>query len=78
MNILIAPNSFKECADSVEISEIINKKLSENHFNKTILKPLSDGGDGFLSVIKNILNVIEINITVKDEYRSNQKLQNIN
>ena len=67
MNILIAPNSFKECADSVEISEIINKKLSENHFNKTILKPLSDGGDGFLSVIKNILNVIEIYITVKDE-----------
>ena len=68
MNILIAPNSFKECADSVEISEIINKKLSENHFNKIILKPLSDGGDGFLSVIKNIFNVIEINITVKDEY----------
>lgn len=68
MNILIAPNSFKECADSVEISKIINKKLSENHFNKIILRPLSDGGDGFLSVIKNILNAIEINITVKDEH----------
>ena len=68
MNILVAPNSFKECADSVEISEIINKKLSENHFNKTILKPLSDGGDGFLSVIKNIFNVTETNIVIEDEY----------
>lgn len=68
MNILVAPNSFKECADSVEISELINKKLSENHFNKIILKPLSDGGDGFLAVIKNIFNVTEINITVLDEF----------
>jgi glycerate kinase len=67
MNILIAPNSFKECADSIEISEIINKILSENHFNNTIVKPLSDGGDGFLSVIKNIINVVEINIKVEDE-----------
>ncbi len=66
MNILVAPNSFKECADSVEISEIINKKLFENHFNKIILRPLSDGGDGFLSVMKNILDVIEINIKVED------------
>ena len=31
MNILIAPNSFKECADSVEISELINENLSENN-----------------------------------------------
>jgi len=68
MNILVAPNSFKECADSVEISELMNENLSKNNSIKTKLRPLSDGGDGFLSVIKNIFNVIEINITVKDEY----------
>ncbi len=55
-NILIAPNSFKECADSVEISEYIKTSLfrllpdeirSQINFD---LKPISDGGDGFLQV----------------------------
>lgn len=64
--ILIAPNSFKECADSVEISELINKTLSENSSVKTIVRPLSDGGDGFLSVINNIVNVVETEIAIKD------------
>ncbi len=68
MNILIAPNSFKECADSVEISNLINKTLSENKSIKTIVKPLSDGGDGFLAVINNIFDVTEIIITVENEY----------
>jgi len=66
MNVLIAPNSFKECADSVKISELINNTLSENSSIKTIVRPLSDGGDGFLSVIKNIVNVFEIEILIKD------------
>ncbi len=65
--ILIVPNSFKECADSVEISELINKTLSENSSIKTIVRPLSDGGDGFLSVIKNIHEVVETYIEVSDE-----------
>ncbi len=56
MNILIAPNSFKECADSVEISELIKASLLKflpAHVKKQIefdLRPISDGGDGFLSV----------------------------
>jgi len=54
--ILIAPNSFKECADSVELSEMIKTSLfrllpaeikSQIEFG---LKPISDGGDGFLEV----------------------------
>ncbi|MEO8230692.1 MAG: glycerate kinase, partial [Ignavibacteriota bacterium] len=65
--ILVAPNSFKECADSVEISEIISKSLSIKSDFRIIQKPLSDGGDGFLSVIKNIFNTSELNIQVKDE-----------
>lgn len=71
MKILVAPNSFKECADSVEISNIICESLSQNNFLKIISKPLSDGGDGFLSVVKNIYEVVETDIFVSDEF--NQK-----
>ncbi|MFA7288476.1 MAG: glycerate kinase [Melioribacteraceae bacterium] len=54
--ILIAPNSFKECADSSEVALHIAKTLKEKYssnqdnYNYQLL-PLSDGGDGFLSVI---------------------------
>ena len=71
MKILVAPNSFKECADSVEISKIICESLSEINSLKVISRPLSDGGDGFLSVIKNIYDVNETEIVVSDEF--NQK-----
>ena len=49
--ILIAPNSFKECADSVEIGSLLEfelRKLSGGLDITTL--PLSDGGDGFLRV----------------------------
>lgn len=49
--ILIAPNSFKECADSVTIAELIRQNLSVLN-QDLIVKPISDGGDGFLSVCK--------------------------
>lgn len=49
-NILIAPNSFKECADSVTIAELISNNLSELEEFKLITRPISDGGDGFLKV----------------------------
>jgi glycerate kinase len=48
--ILISPNSFKECADSVTISKLMNDYLSELKNAELILKPISDGGDGFLTV----------------------------
>ncbi|MBK7629742.1 MAG: glycerate kinase [Ignavibacteriales bacterium] len=74
MNILIAPNSFKECANSVEISEIICQNFHKNTSHKILQKPISDGGDGFLNVIQSFSNVKKIvynlydknNNTVKD------------
>src|SRR3989339_706057 len=62
-NILIAPNSFKECADSVEISEYMKTSLfrllpeelrAQINFD---LKPISDGGDGFLQVAQRIFGL---------------------
>jgi glycerate kinase len=48
--ILIAPNSFKECADSVTVAELIKSNLSSLKNAELISKPISDGGDGFLTV----------------------------
>lgn len=50
--ILIAPNSFKECADSVTLSELIFENLVSLPNFELIMKPISDGGDGFLNVCK--------------------------
>jgi glycerate kinase len=41
--------------------------------HKVVSRPISDGGDGFLSVIKNILNVVQTEILIKDQ---NNKVKN--
>ncbi|MGK9477335.1 glycerate kinase family protein [Melioribacter sp. OK-6-Me] len=76
-NILIAPNSFKECANSVEIASLFQtafdrlipddlKKVIEFHY-----KPISDGGDGFLEVAQNYFSLellhFEITLPHSDE-----------
>jgi len=88
--ILIAPNSFKECADSSEVSLLIAKTLKEklsSNLDKYSyqLLPLSDGGDGFLSVIalsKDIQflkftipnTLLNSQITVEVAYSVNEKI----
>lgn len=52
MKILLAPNSFKNSLSSVEIVQILSDELSKIDEIKIIKAPLSDGGDGFLEVIK--------------------------
>jgi len=70
MNILIAPNSFKECADSVKIAQIISRALAQTKHN-LIIKPLTDGGDGFLSVIQSIFEVETLKFPLKNCYDEN-------
>jgi len=50
-NVLIAINSFKECADAVQVSNLFNKYLDKSLF-RVVQKPISDGGDGFLEVCR--------------------------
>jgi len=51
--ILIAPDSFKECASSVETARLIIKALKKYKPDlNLIVKPISDGGDGFLEVCR--------------------------
>jgi len=74
LNILIAPNSFKECADSVEISGLIENSLKEL-LPKEILKkmnftkiPISDGGDGFLKVTTEINGLELLNYKISTPF----------
>ncbi len=50
MKILVAPNSYKECASSSEAADLIAAQLSRHGFSDVTTFPLSDGGDGFLEV----------------------------
>lgn len=50
MKILIAPNSFKECADATQIAELLIASLSKRKDYRLFSKPISDGGDGFVKV----------------------------
>lgn len=54
--ILISPNSFKECADSTTIAELMKHYLSDIRDADLLVKPISDGGDGFLNVCKFYFN----------------------
>jgi glycerate 2-kinase len=78
LKILIAPNSFKECADSVEVSELIKTSLyrllpgeikSQIDFR---LRPISDGGDGFISVCQLVFGAELLHFEISYPY-NNQK-----
>jgi glycerate 2-kinase len=66
-NILVAPNSFKECADAVRVVELFKKYLDKSIFN-VIQKPISDGGDGFLNVCKQYFKLETLTYSVSTPY----------
>jgi glycerate 2-kinase len=67
--ILIAPNSFKESASSVEVAELFYKYLKTPDY-EFIIKPISDGGDGFLSVCRKHYGLEIINISVPSPFKN--------
>jgi glycerate kinase len=52
INILISPDTFKECISSVKLSSLIAEEFDDLQGVNTIMKPISDGGDGFLEVCR--------------------------
>lgn len=72
--VLIAPNSFKECADSVEITEFIKAslfRLLPEEINANIeyfLKPVSDGGDGFLQVCQRNFGIEFLHFEIRNPF----------
>ncbi len=76
--ILVAPNSFKECADSVEISEMIKTslfRLLPDEIKSNIefsLKPISDGGDGFLQVCQRNFGVEFLHFEISTPFNADK------
>ena len=70
-NILVAPNSFKECKDAISLSVLIENSLQQKIHPSILSKinlikmPISDGGDGFLMVCNHYfkLNILTYDIT---------------
>ncbi len=76
ISVLVAPNSFKECADSTEIATLMkasfNKYVTDS-FKKVIeftYKPISDGGDGFFEVCKNHFGLETLHFEVSRAFDS--------
>lgn len=72
MKILIAPNSFKECAGSVEIAEILRSELLRKKVYDVVMCPVSDGGDDFLDVYAYNFPVSKLNFTSLTCYDNNK------
>lgn len=76
--VLIAPNSFKECADSVEIAEFIKAslfRLLPEEINAKIdycLKPVSDGGDGFLQVCQRNFGIEFLHFDIRNPFNGDK------
>jgi glycerate kinase len=66
--ILIAPNSFKEVADSDIIAELFKKYLSNVTSLQVETFPITDGGDGFLNVCKTVFNLDLIKYRITTPY----------
>ena len=72
--ILIAPNSFKESASSVEVAELFYKFLKLPHY-EFIIKPITDGGDGFLSVCRKHYDLEIINFLVPFPFKNQNNFE---
>lgn len=76
--VLIAPNSFKECADSVEITEFIKGslfRLLPEEIKSNIdfyLKPISDGGDGFLQVCQRNFGIEFLHFEISNPFNGDK------
>lgn len=76
MKILVAPNSFKECADSLEVAQIIHRHiLSLDGKMNVISFPISDGGDGFLNVVRHHFNTSDVKLIISKPH--NNKTQRV-
>lgn len=72
MNILIAPNAFKNSLSANETGKIIKEAwLDINPHDTITIKPMADGGDGFSEVIGKEKGGIKINVNTKNALGQN-------
>ena len=70
MKLLLAPNAYKEAADSVAAAGLFKKYLYNNRLN-IIKKPISDGGDTFLNICKENYRLKLLTYEIKESYSKN-------
>lgn len=68
IKILIAPDTFKECIDSISLAALIEDEFKKFNNYELKSKPISDGGDGFLNVCKNYFQLEEVKNSVSTAY----------
>lgn len=67
MKIIIAPNSFKNSLNAVQVAQAIEKGLKQSHLKPaTQLIPIADGGDYTLEVLIDFFNGEYREVTVED------------
>jgi glycerate kinase len=71
MKFLLAPNSYKEVADSVKAAYLFSKYLKGHSRLNIIEKPISDGGDAFLNICKDNFNLKIITYEILKSYNNN-------
>ena len=72
INILISPDSFKECISSVKLSSLIAEEFADLQRVNLILKPISDGGDGFLEVCRYHFGGEILNYKISTPYNNSE------
>ncbi len=71
MKVLIAPNTYKEVADSVKASDLFSIYLTTKKEINLIKKPISDGGDAFLNICRNIYKLKTLSYDITKCYNNN-------
>jgi len=71
IKILIAPDSFKECIDSISLASLFENELKSIKNYELKLKPISDGGDGFLNICKDYFHLEEVEYSISNAYDEN-------
>jgi glycerate kinase len=65
LRVVLAPGSFKETFDAVEVARAFEEALSGRA--ETVSRPMSDGGDGFLAVVRHYRpDVLAVSARVPD------------
>jgi glycerate kinase len=73
MKIVIAPNSFKECASSSVIAGLIARALKKRGLTDLSVFPVSDGGDGFLDVCSKRFGLTYVSLSVHNCFNGGKK-----
>ena len=67
MKFVIAPDKYKGSLSGQQFCEAVSKGLLQVFPNAVIVhKPLADGGDGIIEVVKDYLGAVTVNTLVKD------------